>query len=307
MSCYRMAALCVGGREAAAGRAKAGQAQEEGAIRCARDDRGPDHRQELLGQVVVQQSRTLQRLCEPACRAAGPMSATARSSTCKSPRARSPRWSAAPISTRSRSPSRRSRRRDGNPSAGIAQERSIRWSSCCRAAWPRASWTGSAGRATACFRRPRRSSCPAAVRTGPTCASMLRRRSTGSAPGSTKALQLLFVLRGVDENELLAGAGRGSFATKAAPSAAKVLDDSDVAALFGLEMAETASSDIPTAPMRPKRSKSVKASTPSTKTKTPPAKQDKSPRTSRCKPEPKWVTLVRARKRRAQRRRDRAA
>ena len=119
--------------------------------------------------------------------------------------------------------------------------------------------------------------------------------------------QLLFVLRGVDENELIASAGQDLSLSKAAPSAAKVLDDSDVAALFGLEMAETASSDIPTAPMRPKRSKTVKGSTPSTKTKTPPAKKDKSPRTSRSKPEPKWVTLVRARKRRAQRRRDRAA
>jgi uncharacterized Zn finger protein len=119
--------------------------------------------------------------------------------------------------------------------------------------------------------------------------------------------ELLFALRGVDENELIAGAGRGLSLSKAAPSAAKVLDDNDVAALFGLELAETASSDIPTAAMRPKRSKTVKGSTPSTETKTPPAKQDKSPRTSRSKPEPKWVTLVRARNRRARRRRDRAA
>lgn len=114
--------------------------------------------------------------------------------------------------------------------------------------------------------------------------------------------ELLFALRGVDKNELIAGAGRGPSLSKAAPSAAKVLDDNDVAALFGLEMAETASSDIANAPMRPKRSKTVKGSTPSTKT--PPAKQDKSPRT-RSTPEPKRVTLVRARNRRARRRRDR--
>jgi uncharacterized Zn finger protein len=119
--------------------------------------------------------------------------------------------------------------------------------------------------------------------------------------------QLLFVLRGVDENSLIAGAGRGLPLSKAAPSAAKVLDDTDVAALFGLEMADTASSDLPTALKRPKRFKAVKGSKPSTETKTPPAKQDKSPRTLRSKPEPKWATLVRARKRRAQRRRDRAA
>jgi uncharacterized Zn finger protein len=55
--------------------------------------------------------------------------------------------------------------------------------------------------------------------------------------------ELLFVLRGVDENELLAGAGRDLLETKAAPSPAKLLDDSDVAALFGLEMAESAAFD----------------------------------------------------------------
>ncbi|MCD9825531.1 SWIM zinc finger family protein, partial [Bradyrhizobium japonicum] len=50
--------------------------------------------------------------------------------------------------------------------------------------------------------------------------------------------QLLFVLRDVDETEMLASAGQGSPLTTA-PGAAKVLDESDVAALFGLEMAET--------------------------------------------------------------------
>ena len=58
----------------------------------------------------------------------------------------------------------------------------------------------------------------------------------------TKSPELLFVLRGVDENELLAIAGQDVALSKAAPAAAKTLDDSDVAALFGLEMAETANS-----------------------------------------------------------------
>jgi uncharacterized Zn finger protein len=64
--------------------------------------------------------------------------------------------------------------------------------------------------------------------------------------------QLLFVLRGVDENELLANAGKDLARPRAAPGKAKILDDNDVAALFGLEMAETADSDtvIPTAPER---------------------------------------------------------
>jgi uncharacterized Zn finger protein len=49
--------------------------------------------------------------------------------------------------------------------------------------------------------------------------------------------QLLFKLRGVDENELLANAGRDLAPTKAPPGATNILDDSDVAALFGFEMA----------------------------------------------------------------------
>ena len=72
--------------------------------------------------------------------------------------------------------------------------------------------------------------------------------------------QLLFLLRDVNENKLLASAGQDLPLTKAAPNAAKVLDESDVAALFGLEMAETTLMDIPTptAPKRPPRSKTKK-------------------------------------------------
>jgi uncharacterized Zn finger protein len=68
--------------------------------------------------------------------------------------------------------------------------------------------------------------------------------------------QLLFVLRGVDENELLANAGQDLALATAAPGAAGLLDDSDVAALFGLEMAGPATSDavIPAAPKRDQRS-----------------------------------------------------
>ena len=66
--------------------------------------------------------------------------------------------------------------------------------------------------------------------------------------------RLLFVLRGVDENELIAGAEGDISLTAAAPAAAQVLDESDVAALFGLEMAETAKPEIPV-PTRPRHSK----------------------------------------------------
>jgi uncharacterized Zn finger protein len=69
--------------------------------------------------------------------------------------------------------------------------------------------------------------------------------------------QLLFVLRGADEGELL-GAGEGMTLAKSAPATAKVLDDGDVAALFGLEMAEDAAVDV----KPPRRAKAAKSVTP---------------------------------------------
>jgi len=52
--------------------------------------------------------------------------------------------------------------------------------------------------------------------------------------------QLLFVLRGVNESELLAAAGGDLPLRRSATGSAKVLDDRDVAALFGLDMADAA-------------------------------------------------------------------
>ena len=115
--------------------------------------------------------------------------------------------------------------------------------------------------------------------------------------------QLLFVLRGVDENELLARAGQGLPLARATPSA-KVLDDGDVAALFGLEMVETTNSDArtPTASKRHQRSNtSRETKTPALK-KVATAKKRITPSAAQPKSEPKWVALARARKRRAQRR-----
>jgi uncharacterized Zn finger protein len=109
--------------------------------------------------------------------------------------------------------------------------------------------------------------------------------------------QLLFVLRDVDEKQLLAGVEQGLPLTRTTPSAAKVLDDSDVAALFGLEMSQSASMDVP-APKAPKLASRSK--TPSEK----PPVVDKInvPPIARTKSEPKWAALIHARKRRAQRR-----
>src|SRR5215831_4082273 len=70
---------------------------------------------------------------------------------------------------------------------------------------------------------------------------------------------LLFELRGVDANELLANAGQEFPLKKAVPATTKVLDDSDVASLFGLEMVEAVSSDIPTGPERPQQCKTSRS------------------------------------------------
>jgi uncharacterized Zn finger protein len=71
---------------------------------------------------------------------------------------------------------------------------------------------------------------------------------------------LLFELRGVDENQLLANAGQELSLTKAVPATTKVLDDGDVAALFGLEMVEAVRSDTPTSRERPQAHKTSRGS-----------------------------------------------
>jgi uncharacterized Zn finger protein len=91
--------------------------------------------------------------------------------------------------------------------------------------------------------------------------------------------ELLFVLRGVDENELLADAGRDLVRTRAVPSTAKLLGDSDVAALFGLEMAESAAFDthVPPAPKRHRGLGTSRGNTAPAVTKASAAKKSKPP------------------------------
>src|SRR6266849_327837 len=100
--------------------------------------------------------------------------------------------------------------------------------------------------------------------------------------------QLLFVLRGVEENELIAGA-------------AKMLDDSNVAALFGLEMAEPANSPPPTltASKPPRQPKTGTAMTMAAGTKGLASPKNKS-RATRTKSGQKPITPVDAKKRPAQ-------
>jgi uncharacterized Zn finger protein len=86
-----------------------------------------------------------------------------------------------------------------------------------------------------------------------------------------EAPRLLFVLRGVDEGELLAGVGQESMLPKSAPDADTVLDAGDVAALFGLDMAEAASPDItaPAVSMPLRRTKTTREGKASAAKKTP--------------------------------------
>jgi uncharacterized Zn finger protein len=80
--------------------------------------------------------------------------------------------------------------------------------------------------------------------------------------------ELLFVLRNVDQKELLAGAGRDLAFTQAKP-AGKVIDDGDVAALFGLEMADSTDAEKPSSVVRlttkPSKPPAVKTAAPARK------------------------------------------
>ena len=104
--------------------------------------------------------------------------------------------------------------------------------------------------------------------------------------------QLLFVLRGVDENELLASAGPSLSLEKSRHSKATVLDGTDIAALFGLEMANDANSDIPT----PAASRSTQPSTTTKSSKAraraKPPMAGAPPRSRRRKAEPGPKALV---------------
>ena len=51
---------------------------------------------------------------------------------------------------------------------------------------------------------------------------------------------LLFALRNVNHQDLIAKAGKGLSVSRKSPSAAKVLDTGDLSEIFGIEMAEDA-------------------------------------------------------------------
>lgn len=80
-----------------------------------------------------------------------------------------------------------------------------------------------------------------------------------------EAPRLIFVLRGVDEGELLTNAGQDLAESSSAPAAAKVLADDDVAALFGLDMAEADTSFVSAPPTAKPPFKTRTASKPAAK------------------------------------------
>jgi uncharacterized Zn finger protein len=127
--------------------------------------------------------------------------------------------------------------------------------------------------------------------------------------------ELLFVLRGVDETELIARAGQDLSLPQTAPGTAKVLVDTDVAALFGLEMAATAGSDSTTARKRPtaskiagpvaldaprqrRRPKTLKATKPPAQAKTPATSQHNPSRGARGRHQSKRASSKRVTQRR---------
>ena len=59
-----------------------------------------------------------------------------------------------------------------------------------------------------------------------------------SAPGLDRQPQLLFQLHEVNQEELIAKAGKGLPLAKQGPAAAKVLGSEDLAGIFGLDMAK---------------------------------------------------------------------
>lgn len=108
---------------------------------------------------------------------------------------------------------------------------------------------------------------------------------------------LLFELRGVDENELLANAGQELSLKKAVPVTTKVLDDGDVAALFGLEMVEPVGSSTPTGPERRQQGKTSRGPKPHVGKRAVAYKKGNRKRANRQEAPPTASSMVNQRKR----------
>jgi uncharacterized Zn finger protein len=100
-----------------------------------------------------------------------------------------------------------------------------------------------------------------------------------------EAPRLLFVLRGVDESELLAGTGQEIIHAKPAPDANAVLNDGDVAALFGIEMVDVTTPQVSASAVskqkraleQKRRTRGIKKDKAAAATKTPASRNDNLP------------------------------
>jgi uncharacterized Zn finger protein len=112
--------------------------------------------------------------------------------------------------------------------------------------------------------------------------------------------ELLFVLRGVDEGALIAGAGENLVLPKTAPAAGRMLVESDMAALFGLDMADSAASEASFTPAR--RVRADEATNVPSPTTTSATKNGGKQRRMQRKTEPERKRRIAAEKKRADRR-----
>jgi uncharacterized Zn finger protein len=94
--------------------------------------------------------------------------------------------------------------------------------------------------------------------------------------------ELLFRLRGVDELELIAQAGKAAPLAKQAPARGKRLGGEDLSALFGLDMAQGATADAGVAGKKPAKKERAKKAVAAPKGKGKPKK--KAAATKRAKP-----------------------
>jgi uncharacterized Zn finger protein len=107
-----------------------------------------------------------------------------------------------------------------------------------------------------------------------------------------EAPRLLFVLRGVDEGELLAGSGQEMIRSKPAPDTSAVLNDGDVAALFGIDMVDIAGPEVSVsavskqrrAPELKRRTKGIKNGKAAAAKKTPASRNDDLPARTEAAP-----------------------
>ena len=233
----RMGALRFGRRAPRQGRARDGEAAQEGPSGRAGDDRRARHRHHVLGQGVVRQPGTLPRLREPP--AARPHLCAQRLGGRSADRAaRSDGAGQRLVALHGHRQHRaRWQRRTGSRSARTAPAAIDSLVELLQGRFSKGVMERICRQDSGLFPRPSEIRFSAVARTMPRCASTWPRCCTASAPGSTAQPELLFRLRAVDEKELIANIDQALPMSKTSPAAGKVLDVDDLSAMFGLDMA----------------------------------------------------------------------